>query len=60
MVVNYTAPDLDMTNMVTLTFDGCSQALVYTEAGVEQVNLVKDGSIRVTLDAGQAAFIIPV
>ncbi len=60
MVVNYTAPDLDMTNMVTLTFQGCTQALVYTEDGVRQVNLVEDGSIRVTLDCGQAAFIIPV
>ncbi len=59
MVVNYTAPDLDQSNMVTLHFPGCTTALVYTEAGTEQVNLV-EGSIRVTLDCGQAAFIIPV
>ncbi len=59
MVVNYTAPDLNMTNMVTLTFEGCTQALVYTEEGVEQINLVADGSLRVTLGCGQAAFIIP-
>lgn len=59
MVVNYTAPDLNQTNMVTLTFPGCSTALVYTEAGVEQVGLVEGGILRVTLDCGQAAFIIP-
>ena len=59
MVVNYTAPDLNQTNMVTLTFDGCTTALVYTEEGVEQVDLVEGGLLRVTLDAGQAAFIIP-
>lgn len=59
MVVNYTAPDLDQTNMVTLTFPGCTRALVYTEEGTEQVNLV-DGAIRLTLNCGQAAFIIPV
>lgn len=59
MVVNYTAPDLDLTNMVTLTFPGCTTALVYTEEGTQQVNLV-DGAIRVTLGCGQAAFIIPV
>lgn len=59
MVVNYTAPDLNQTNMVTLTFPGCTTALVYTEEGTQQVNLV-DGAIRVTLGCGQAAFIIPV
>lgn len=60
MVVNYTAPDLDQTNMVTLTFPGCTTALVYTEEGVEQMDLVDGGILRVTLDCGQAAFIIPV
>lgn len=58
MVVNYTAPDLDQTNIITLTFAGCTTALVYTEAGTEQVDLV-EGTLRVTLDCGQAAFIIP-
>ncbi len=60
MVVNYTAPDLNMTNMITLTFEGCQQALVYTEEGVQQMNLVDNGTIRLTLHAGQAAFVIPV
>ena len=59
MVVNYTAPDLNQTNMITLTFPGCTTALIYTETGCEQVDLVEGGIIRVTLDAGQAAFIIP-
>lgn len=59
MVVNYTAPDLNQTNMITLTFPGCTTALIYTEEGTEQVDLVEGGIIRVTLDAGQAAFIIP-
>ena len=59
MVVNYTAPDLNQSNMVTLTFPGCTTALVYTEEGTEQVTLVEGGIIRVTLDCGQAAFIIP-
>lgn len=58
MVVNYTAPDLDQTNIITLTFADCTTALVYTEAGTEQVDLV-EGTLRVTLDCGQAAFIIP-
>lgn len=60
MVVNYTAPDLNQTNMVMLTFPGCTAALVYTEEGTEQVDLSDDGSLRVTLDCGQAAFVIPV
>lgn len=59
MAVNYTAPDLDLTNIVTLTFDGCQQALVYTESGVYQQNLV-DGQLRLTLPCGAAAFVIPV
>ena len=59
MVVNYTAPDLKQTNMVTLTFPGCTTALVYTEQGTKQVDLVEGGILRVTLDCGQAAFIIP-
>ena len=59
MVVNYTAPDLNQTNMITLTFPGCTTALIYTEEETKQVDLVEGGIIRVTLDAGQAAFIIP-
>lgn len=58
MVVNYTAPDLNQTNVVTLDFDGCSQAIVYTSEGVETVNLV-EGQLRLTLAAGEGAFVIP-
>ena len=58
MVVNFTAPDLNQTNVVTLDFDGCSQAIVYTSEGVETVNLV-DGQLRLTLAAGEGAFVIP-
>lgn len=60
MVVNYTAPDLDLTNIVTLTFEGCQQVLIYTEEGVRQQNLVDGGTLRLTLGCGQAAFVIPV
>ena len=58
MVVNFTAPDLNMTNVVTLDFEGCTQAIVYTSEGVETVNLV-DGQLRLTLAAGEGAFVIP-
>lgn len=59
MVVNYTEPILDMTNAVTLTFKNCSQVLVYTEEGTEVKNLTEEGQLRLTLDAGQGAFVIP-
>lgn len=59
MVVNYTAPDLNQTNMIMLTFSGCTTALVYTEDGTQQVDLADGGTLRITLDAGQAAFVIP-
>lgn len=59
MVVNYTAPDEKLTNIVTLNFDGCSQALVYTEDGVDTVNILDNGDLRITLAPGQGAFVIP-
>lgn len=59
MVVNYTDPINDYTNAVTLKFEGCSQALVYTEEGTEQVNLTENGELRLILEAGQGAFVIP-
>lgn len=58
MVVNFTAPDLNQTNVVTLDFEECSQAIVYTSEGVETVNLV-GGQLRLTLAAGEGAFVIP-
>lgn len=59
MVVNYTEPVHNMTDIVTLKFDGCSQALVYTEKGTEVKTLTADGVLRLTLEAGQGAFVIP-
>lgn len=59
MVVNYSPPDLDQTNIVTLTFENCSTALVYTESGVSQQPLVS-GQLRLTIPSGSAAFVIPV
>lgn len=59
MVVNYTEPINDYTNAVTLKFEGCSQALVYTEEGTEQMNLTENGELRLILEAGQGAFVIP-
>lgn len=59
MAVNYTNPILKRTNAVTMNFKGCSQALVYTEEGTKQVNLTEDGDLRVVLEPGQAAFVIP-
>ena len=59
MVVNYTDPINDFTNAVTLKFEGCSQALVYTEDGTKQMNLTENGELRLILEAGQGAFVIP-
>lgn len=59
MAVNFTNPALKRTNAVTMNFKGCTQALVYTEEGTEQVNLTKDGDLRLILKEGQAAFVIP-
>lgn len=59
MAVNYTNPALNQTNAVTLNFKGCTQALVYTEEGTKQVNLTKDGDLRLILKQGQGAFVIP-
>ena len=59
MAVNYTAPNEDKTNIVDLTFEGCTQVLVYTIDGVENRNLTEDGQLRLVLPAGQGAFVIP-
>lgn len=59
MVVNYVAPDSAKTNIVNLNFENCTQALVYTESGVEKVNLVGSGELRLTLQAGEGVFVIP-
>ena len=60
MVVNYTAPDLNLTNVITLTFRDCENVLIYTENGVRQQNLVDGGQLRLILGSGEAAFVIPV
>ncbi len=59
MVVNYTAPTDKLTNIVTLNFEGCSQALIYTEDSTETVNLLDNGDLRITLAPGEGAFVIP-
>ena len=59
MVVNYTAPNYNQTNIVDLIFKDCTQALVYTVDGVETVTLTQNGELRLVLDAGQGAFVIP-
>lgn len=59
MVVNYTAPNEKLTDVVELTFAGCSQVLVYRESGTEQMNLTEAGELRLSLDAGEGAFVIP-
>lgn len=60
MVVNYTDPALEQTNVVTLTFVDCNTVLVVTEDGSYQQDLVDGGTLRLTLPAGSAAFVIPV
>lgn len=60
MVVNYTDPEQDLTNVVTLTFTDCTTVLVITEDGSYQQDLVDGGVLRLTLPAGSAAFVIPV
>lgn len=59
MAVNYTNPALKQTNSIMMNFKGCTQALVYTEEGTKQVNLTEDGELRLVLESGQAAFVIP-
>ncbi len=59
MAVNYTDPAAKKVNAVTLNFEGCSQALVYTEDGTKQINLTEEGDLRLVLEPGQAAFVIP-
>ena len=62
MVVNYTNPSSGRVNSVTLSFNGCTSALIYTakENGpvATQVKLV-DGAVRLNLAAGEGVFIIP-
>ncbi len=59
MVVNYTAPNENLTNAVMLEFQDCSHALVYTEDGVTDRKLTAKGELRLSLNAGEGAFVIP-
>lgn len=59
MAVNYTAPNDNLTNAVMLEFKDCSHALVYTEDGVKDMKLTAKGELRLSLKAGEGAFIIP-
>ena len=58
MVVNFTSPELNQNDIVTLEFENCTDVLIFTENGAKQQNLV-DGKIRLNIPAGQAAFLIP-
>lgn len=62
MVANYTNPSGGKVNSLTLSFNGCTRALIYTaeENGpvATEVKLV-DGAVRLNLAAGEGIFIIP-
>lgn len=63
MVVNFEDPAaVTGNNTVTLTFDGCSRARVYTQTGgvlSSQVVNLTNGTYTATLAPGSACFVIP-
>ena len=59
MVVNYAEPGSSKSNMVRVTFSDCTQALVYRN-GVATTKKLFNGTLSLTLEAGDAAFVIPV
>ena len=59
MVVNYAEPGSSKSNMVRVTFSDCTQALVYRN-GVAETKKLFNGTLSLTLEAGDAAFVIPV
>lgn len=63
MVVNYTLPSGGKTNVVELSFNDATHAVVYTagENGIEATTVkLVEGGVRLSLDAGDGAFVIPV
>lgn len=58
MVVNYTHPLLEQTDIVTLDFSGCQKAVVYQNNEAKVVDLL-DGKLRLNLSQGDGAFVIP-
>ena len=58
MVVNYAKPGLSKSNIVRVTFENCTQALVYRN-GVATTQKLFNGTLSLTLGAGDAAFVIP-
>lgn len=59
MAVNYSTPKKGLTNTIKMNFEGCTQAIVWTESGSKVVKLL-NGECRLNLSAGGAAFIVPV
>lgn len=59
MFVNYTAPYNKETDIVTVGFNGKTKVAIYQGGEVKVVPLA-EGKIRLTLKAGDAAFVIPV
>ena len=59
MAVNFTDPNFQERNTITLTFNKrCNKAIVYLE-GEPKVMSVKDGQLKLTLKQGEGAFVIP-
>lgn len=58
MVVNYTHPLLEQSDIVTLDFSGCQKAIVYQGNEAKVVDLL-DGKLRLSLNQGDGAFVIP-
>lgn len=58
MIVNYTDPILKHISKVAVRFDNASEAEIYLNGDVNTVKL-KDGSIDIILENGNAAFVIP-
>lgn len=63
MVVNYTLPSAGKSNVVELAFKNATHAVVYsaTETGVNSsIVALAGGKARISLEAGDGVFVIPV
>lgn len=58
MVVNFTDPALKRKNEVTLTFNSAKNAVVVIN-GVKKVMSVKNNKLKLTLNEGDGAFVLP-
>lgn len=59
MVVNYTEPTNHKIDYVDITFKDATKALVY-QGGESKVYDVEDNQLQLRIEAGDAAFVIPV